>query len=320
MFTGNLSPTLTDTIKINGVAFDLTGSTVKFLMRSALDPDGPFTVNRSATVVSPAAGTVSYAWQVGDTDLQGDYRGWWQVTLPSTETQDTPDFLVQIVDHEAATVVTEGYVTPDAMKRTLEIDGTTYADADILVAIGAASRVIDSYKNTRFFPTVETRRYTAPESWDGYGYGNGWFTCSLPIYEMNATSGSTVSVDMDGDGVFETVWTRDVDYYLEPINAELTGKPWDQITLRFQSGTQWPGYQYGIQVQGSFGWATAPAQVVEACSILANRYLKRTRETPYGIVTVGTDAMSAARLGKIDPDVAFMLDQIYDDDTPLLIL
>ncbi len=208
------------------------------------------------------------------------------------------------------------YVSSADVKNTLELGMETYADADIAVAIESASRVIDAYKNTRFYPTTETRRYTAPESCDGYTRFSG----SLPIYELNASTAETVAVDMDGDGVYGSTWVRDTDYYLEPVNAALTGKPYDQITLRYQSGQQWPGWQYGIQVHGSFGWSTAPGQVTEACSILANRYLKRTRETPYGILTIGTDAMSMARLGKIDPDVAFMLDQIYDDDTPLLIL
>ena len=201
------------------------------------------------------------------------------------------------------------YITSDELKATDEITGETYADADILNAIEAASRVIDTYKGTRFFPSAETRTYTAYECED-----------SLQIYDLNNSAGSTVSFDMDGDGVYETVLTRDVDYFLEPQNAELTGKPWNTITLRRQAGRFWPQWQYGVQVQGSFGWSTAPGQVVEACSILANRYLKRTRETPYGIVAIGTDAMAMARLGKIDPDVAFMLDNVTDTDVPTLIL
>jgi hypothetical protein len=143
---------------------------------------------------------------------------------------------------------------------------------------------------------------------------------SLQIYDLNNSTTAVVTVDVDGDGVYETTWTRDTDFYLEPQDADLTGKPWNQITLRRQAGRQWPQTQYGVKVAGSFGWATAPGQVTEACSILANRYLKRTRETPYGIVTVGTDALSMARLGKIDPDVAFMLDNVTDEDVPTLIL
>jgi hypothetical protein len=201
------------------------------------------------------------------------------------------------------------YISSSALHDTLEITGETYADADIANAIEAASRVIDAYKGTRFYPTSETRTYTA-SSCDQ----------SLSIYDLNNSAGSTVSFDMDGDGVYETTLTRNTDYYLEPQNAELTGKPWNTITLRAQAGRQWPQWQYGVQVQGSFGWATAPGQVIESCGILAARYLQRARETPYGIVTIGTDALAMARLGKIDPDVAFMLDNVTDDNTPLLIL
>lgn len=203
------------------------------------------------------------------------------------------------------------YITSTEMKNTLEISGETYADDDITNAIEAASRVIDAYKGTRFFPSAETRTYTASD----LGVCD-----SLSIYDLNNSAGSTVSFDMDGDGVYELALVRNTDYFLEPQNAELTNKPWNSISLRYQGGRQWPGWKYGVQVVGSFGWATAPGQVTEACSILANRYLKRTRETPYGIVTVGTDALSMARLGKIDPDVAFMLDNVTDEDVPTLIL
>lgn len=203
------------------------------------------------------------------------------------------------------------YLQLSDLKTTLELENETYADTDIANALEAASRVIDTYKGTRFYPTSETRTYTSSDL---------TYCDSLPIYDLNNSAGSTVSFDMDGDGVYETVLARNTDYYLEPQNADLTGKPWNTITLRQQGGRQWPGFAYGVQVQGSFGWATAPGQVTEACSILASRYLKRARETPYGIVTVGTDALSMARLGKIDPDVAFLLDNVADEDTPTMIL
>lgn len=195
------------------------------------------------------------------------------------------------------------------MKTTLEIENESYADDDITRALEAASRVIDAYKGTRFYPTSETRKYTADNCDD-----------TLQIYELNNTAGSTVSFDMDGDGTYETVLVRGTDFEFDPQDNDLTNKPWNAITLLAQGGKQWPQWRNGVEVQGSFGWATAPGQVAEACSILASRYLKRARETPYGIVTVGVDALAVARLGKIDPDVAFLLDEIYDDETPLLIL
>jgi hypothetical protein len=198
------------------------------------------------------------------------------------------------------------YVTSTQLKATLEITGETYADADIALACQTASDVIEAYKNTRFYPTSETRKYTADPCEQ-----------ALPIYDLCGLS--ALAVDRDGDGVYEETWTLGTDFYLEPMNADLTAKPWNQVSIRYQSGKTWPAWQYGVSVAGTFGWSTAPTEVQQAASILASRYLKRARETPYGILTIGTDAVAAARLGKIDPDVSFLLDNL-DADVPTLIL
>lgn len=199
------------------------------------------------------------------------------------------------------------YITSAALKSTLELTGQTYADADIATAITAASRVIDAYKKTRFYPTTETRYYTAGPS-----------VYNLQIDDLSTSTGSTVSIDINGDGVYETVWALNTDYYFEPVNAPLEGQPFDRLCIRRQSGRVFPIYQHSIRVDGQFGWATAGAQVIQSTTILAGRYLKRARETPYGIVTVGVDALSAARLGRIDPDVAFLLDNINGESPQLI--
>jgi hypothetical protein len=198
------------------------------------------------------------------------------------------------------------YITSTQLKNTLEIGTATYADDDITTAISSASRVIDAYKDTRFYPTAETRKYTANQS-----------ERSLQIDDLVTLTSFTV--DLQGNGSYGTTWVQDTDFYLEPINAALDGRPYNQVTLRPQQGDIWPPFNYGVQIGGTFGWTTAPYQVTQATTILAGRYLKRARETPYGILTIGTDAIAAARLGKIDPDVSFLLDNL-DADEPLLIL
>jgi hypothetical protein len=170
----------------------------------------------------------------------------------------------------------------------------------------AASRVIDAYKDTKFYPVAETRKYTADQS-----------ECSIQIDDLVTLTALTV--DLTGSGSYGTTWVQNTDFYLEPINAALDGRPYNQVTLRPQQGDIWPPFDYGVQIGGTFGWTTAPYQVTQATTILAGRYLKRARETPYGILTIGTDAIAAARLGKIDPDVSFLLDNL-DADEPLLIL
>lgn len=275
-------------------ARDGTYATIDTVSLGTVNPDPSKPASRDFTT---ALGTAVNLW----------YR---VIFLDGSSGTSDPTVPLQNISPDSST-----YITMSQMKETLEIEGETYADDDIVVSIESASRVIDAYKGTRFFPTAETRTYTPPgcipTAWNPNDQ-------SLPIYDLCGLD--HVTVDLTGDGSFGSTWVQGTDFYLEPFDADLTGKPWNTITLRWQAGRQWPSWQYSVRVAGTFGWETAPGQVVEACGILANRYLKRIRETPYGIVAIGTDAMAMARLGKIDPDVAFMLDNISDEDVPLLIL
>jgi hypothetical protein len=196
------------------------------------------------------------------------------------------------------------YITAAQLAKTLNLTGTTFASDDIDVAIAAASRACDGYKNDRFYPTTETRLYTGR-------------TYDRHVDIDSANTVASVTVDTAGTGAYGTTWTAGVEFYLDPANAGLDGFPYTKVVLRSQSGSRFPGYDNGVRIQGSFGWAAAPAAVTQATTILAGRFLKRARETPYGILTVTGDAVAAARLGRIDPDVAFLLDNL-PGSVPLL--
>lgn len=216
----------------------------------------------------------------------------------------TPEELV--VTHNAPTAVGGTlYITPTALKATLEIDGS-YADDDIQLACEAASRAIDGYMGTRFYQTTETRYYTASAYAD-----------YLDINDLvNLTS---VTLDTDGNGSYDTTWTEGTDFVLDPANAALEGRPTRRIFLLSQAGRAFPTYNRAVKVVGDFGWSSPPALVQQAAKILASRLLKRARETPYGILTVVADTATAARLGRIDPDVAFLLDQLPAGSSRLLV-
>jgi hypothetical protein len=190
------------------------------------------------------------------------------------------------------------YVTATVLKTTLGI-GSSYADADIITAVEAASRACDGYKATRFWATTESRYYTGDPC-----------RRSVDIDDVSVSATATVLVDLDGDGTYETTWTNGTDYYLGPINAASDGYPFSKLVLSQTAGKTFPRYDNAIKVTASFGWAAVPGGVTQATSILAGRLLKRSRETPYGILVVSGDAVAAARLGRIDPDVAFLLDNI----------
>lgn len=198
------------------------------------------------------------------------------------------------------------YVTSAELKATLSLDGTTFANDDIALACSAASRAIDGYKGQRFYPTTDTREFTGDRNDDWIDIG--------PVVSV-----SSVTVDEDGSGAYGTSWVAATDFALDPPNAADDGIPYRRLLLLRNAGRRFPCYANSVRVTGSFGWPEAPPQVAQAARILAGRLLKRARETPYGILTVTGDAVTAARLGRIDPDVAFLLDNLPGARTPLMV-
>lgn len=81
-------------IEGDGSAADLSGASVKFMMRLEGRPSPK--VNAAAVVLGdPSQGVVSYQWLEGDTDRAGDYEAEWQVTY---------------ADGRVATFPSDGYI------------------------------------------------------------------------------------------------------------------------------------------------------------------------------------------------------------------
>lgn len=90
MKANDLAPSIEATLGFEGTADlpDLTGATVKFIMRA----DGQIApkINALAVIVDPVAAVVRYDWVVGDTDELGIFKGEWQVTYPGDKPQTFP--------------------------------------------------------------------------------------------------------------------------------------------------------------------------------------------------------------------------------------
>jgi hypothetical protein len=303
-FKGNRSPSLTDTITIDGVVFDLTGSSVKFKMRS--ESSGTLKVNTAAVIVSAVAGTVRYDWASADVDTDDTYISWWEVTLPSAKVQETPAFVIQIVDHAPAAVT--DYIDREDLKSTLSLTGQTYADADIDRAVTAASRGIDRVCGRRFYPDADAnhKRYYTPITADTVAIGD-------------LITLTTLKTDNDGDSVFETTWTLNTDFTLEPLNAveEGFGQPFNRIRVHplGRNFLLWP-WPRSVEVTGMWGWPSPPEQVKQATSLLASRLLKRAREAPFGVVSLGFEG-EAARIASSDPDLAFLVGDFIRKPIPV---
>jgi hypothetical protein len=188
------------------------------------------------------------------------------------------------------------YVTVEELKIWLELEGddTDGHERDIQVACEAASRCIDGYLNKQFYSTSRVRLYTAR-----------WGATELLINDLAELD--SIEVDYNNDGSFEP-WVEGTNFYLNPEGAADSGYPYTSVQLL--RGTRFPYYDRTIRITGSFGWPNPPANVKQAAKIWASRLFKR-RETPYAILTViAADEVANARLGKLDPDVAMLLQTI----------
>lgn len=184
-----------------------------------------------------------------------------------------------------------GYITIDQLKSTLELTGETFADADVTLAINAASDLIDAQCHRRFTLDVDNTNQRL------------YRLLVRHLVDIDdVVDVQTVEVSC-GDGTFTTL-TVDTDYTLEPLNAPADSEPWTTIRLYRHHGHH--HHHRIVRVTGQFGWPQVPNVVAGATGILAGRLLKRARETPFGIVQIGFEGQ-AARISQSDPDICALL-------------
>lgn len=243
------------------------------------DPTSPEPRSFTSSAASEAAGMW---YRVVFADANGAQ------SLPTDPVQNDPDFNA-----------TRMYITPEQVKASLDTVSSTVGEEDIKIAIPTACRAIDAICGRFFYLTGdetngETRRYTRM-----------WNARRLDVDDVVAIA--SVEVDNNGDGTYATALTLDVDYVLEPANANLDGKPWEQLYLR-KPGRTWPVGPQAIRVTGRFGWPEVPPGAIEASAILAARLVKVIREASFGVyVQPGLDTATAIRLGRTDPHVMMAL-------------
>lgn len=195
----------------------------------------------------------------------------------------------------------QNYITRAELKATLQIKGEA-SNADLDLAIEAASRMADEYNGARYYPTAETRYYTPSDS------------MVLDIDDISTVV--EVAVDRVGNQTYSETWNAGTQFLLEPVNNPLNDKPVRTIVRIPRVCLPFPPGPQSVRVTGTFGWATTPALVKQAVGIQASRLYNR-RNAPFGILAVGADTGAAMRLPKVDQDVAELLDAV-DAQPPLL--
>ena len=182
------------------------------------------------------------------------------------------------------------YVDTDALKATLTLSNTSYANDDIDAVAVAASAAIEQAQGRTYGKSAEdeTRYYTPTVR------GVLWIDDLAELTSLRVQT----AVDAEWD-----TWAGDTHYRLAPFNAPAHGQPYTQIQAL--PGSVFPCYSYArVEVVGKFGWPTPPAGVVEAATLVATQLLKRRRDTPFPVMAV---ADQAAYITKTDPQVAALL-------------
>lgn len=175
LYVGNRSPSLLDTIRYaDGTAVDLTGCTVRLqARRDGADP-GVLEIDGVASIVQSGVdpnftdkGVVRYDWAAGDVDEAVDLRGWWQVTLPSAKTQDTPEFPITISEHvdQPTTLLTS---LEAAREYVLADQDDTSQDSKLVRLVKAYSRAVANYSRREWLPTVDAAARVL--TYNGLGY------------------------------------------------------------------------------------------------------------------------------------------------------
>jgi hypothetical protein len=258
--------TLTNVFQDNGVPTDATTATLV-----VTDPTGAATTYSSPTHDS----TGTYHQDVPAT-LDGIWVYEWAGTGTATDVQKGT-FTV------GPSALNQNYCTVEELKSRFGIKDTT-DDFELTRAVAEASRYVDEITGRYFYRAADTRTYV-PES-----------ISRQPLDDIATSTGLSVAVDRDGDGVFEETWTLGTDYALEVApgryNASAKGEPWPYTGLVVITGGKLFPFTWmwshldRIQVTATFGWPAVPMNVREASLIQAADTF-RSKDAPFGVAGFG---------------------------------
>ncbi len=316
---GNRSPSLGETLRVEGEPFDLTSATAKLKMRpellaTPLKVDAPATVVTASTTLTGAhtlptatltvasttgfldegalllggqivfytgktattflgctrgtgtiagatavaqIGGVRYDWAALDVDTGGNFRAWFEITLPSGKTQDTPELDVTILEH--APVARPLCALADVLRYVPGYESEQATDETLEGFIAAESRTIHQRHAREFVSIV--------------GAGTRLFEIrprevrSRRIRIGDCATVTTVRVlEENGTTLVTTVAATARE------SLPRTREEWEPIRIirLFSSTYGGPTISAGqlLEVVGTWGFPQIPADVREACAKL----------------------------------------------------
>lgn len=154
-------------------------------------------------------------------------------------------------------------------------------DYQAQVAIQGTSQAINRHCGRHFNRITSTRTYQPTNIW------------LLDVDDIVPGTAITVSMDYDGDGIFETPMVNNVDYQLRVgngmYNTDIYGGgeilPYRQLQI-IQTGKwfpfTWPYTHLDrVQIQTTWGWSIVPPPVVQGTFLIAAQLFK-LKDAPFG--------------------------------------
>jgi hypothetical protein len=174
----------------------------------------------------------------------------------------------------------------------------TADDTTLQLALDAAEQQVNAWtgRNFNLDGSVVARTYTAGSQ------------SAVEVDPIGTLTGLVVETDDNDDGTYETTWTINTDFRVEPTNAAATGVPWTRLVATgskvFPTGTRdWPA----VRVTARYGWpAAVPAAVKMATLHQAARLWKR-KDAPFGVAGSVEFGSEMRLLEKMDPDAVALL-------------
>jgi hypothetical protein len=180
------------------------------------------------------------------------------------------------------------YATLAQLKTRLSITDTN-DDAALTSALSAASLALEGCCGRQFNDAGSaSARVYYPDD-----------LTTITVDDFSTTAGLVVAFDFSNSGGYANVITS-TNYQLEPLNGVVDGTPnWPYYRIRVIQ--TWPpllwtsiGYpRASVQITAQWGWASVPANVVEATLMLAEETFKM-KDAPFGVA--GFAAYGAVRV------------------------
>jgi len=174
------------------------------------------------------------------------------------------------------------YTGLEEMKSRLGITDSA-DDYELQIAIFSACGWVNEYCGRHFNRITETRTFVPHDIYE------------IRVDDMVPGTPITLSVDVDGDGIYEQAWTEGTDYQRftgkDTFNIGASGiiRPYERIRV-ISSGKTFPYWwpfspMNRVQIATTWGWTAVPPPVAEGSRILAADAFKG-KDAPFGVAGV----------------------------------